>query len=59
MVLIVALDPSGNYSEGNGTTGVCELEGKLATVSDIHAGAYECAEEYWKAHIDTIIFLEG
>ena len=59
MVLIVALDPSGNYSEGNGTTGVCELEGKLATVSDIHAGAYECAEEYWKAHIDTLHnFLE-
>ena len=52
MVLIVALDPSGNHSEGNGTTGICELEGKEAMVKDIHAGSYEMAEAYWGAHID-------
>lgn len=52
MALIIALDPSGNFTEGNGTTGVCELEGKLATVSDIHAGDYKKAEEYWNAHIE-------
>ena len=51
MALIVALDPSGNFTEGNGTTGICELDGKLATVSDIHAGNYKNAEDYWDEHI--------
>ena len=52
MVLIVALDPSGNFSEGNGTTGVCTLKGDYATVTDIYAGHFNSAEEYWNAHID-------
>lgn len=51
MVLIIALDPSGNFAEGNGTTGVCELNGKNISVDDIHAGKYKQAEEYWNAHI--------
>jgi len=52
MALIVALDPSGNFTEGNGTTGICELEGKESIVRDIHAGHYKSAEAYWEAHIE-------
>ena len=52
MVLIVALDPSGNFKEGNGTTGICTLKEEHATVHDIHAGHFKTAEEYWNAHID-------
>ena len=51
MVLIIALDPSGNYSEGNGTTGICTLDGDKAQVSDIHAGGFDSAEAYWDAHV--------
>ena len=51
MVLIVALDPSGNFTEGNGTTGICELDGVNISVDDIQANKYKQAEEYWRAHI--------
>ena len=56
MVLIVALDPSGNFTEGNGTTGVCTMYEDLSRVTDISATLYETAEEYWHAHIN---YLEG
>lgn len=52
MVLIVALDPSGNFTEGNGTTGICALLDNKPHVKDIHAGEYPMAEAYWGAHID-------
>ena len=53
--VIIALDPSGNFAEGNGTTGVCFLyEDEHAKVSDIHAGNFESAEEYWDHHIQLL-----
>ncbi len=55
MVLIIGLDPSGNFSEGNGTTGICVLS-EITRVFDIPAVIYDTAEEYWQAHIR---FLEG
>lgn len=61
MSLIVALDPSGNFTEGNGTTGICELNGEMAEVREIHAGKYKSAEEYWNVHIkylESILFWE-
>ena len=51
MALIVALDPSGNFTEGNGTTGLCMLRDKMAHVNDIHAGNFGRAEQYWQAHV--------
>ena len=50
--VIIALDPSGNFAEGNGTTGVCELDGDKAFVLDIHAGEFKTAEDYWHGHIN-------
>ena len=53
--MIIALDPSGNFAEGNGTTGICVLgepESNFAYVTDIHAGKFKTAEEYWHEHID-------
>lgn len=61
--VIIALDPSGNFTEGNGTTGICiiteaiyQLKPPKILVSDIHAGNYKTAEEYWDEHI---IFLNS
>ena len=54
--VIIALDPSGNFSEGNGTTGICTLDGNVSYVNDIHAGKFKSAEAYWDAHIG---FLEA
>ena len=56
MVLIVALDPSGNFTEGNGTTGLCMLNEEMSRVADITATMYDSAEAYWHAHIN---YLEG
>ena len=55
MSLIVALDPSGNFTEGNGTTGICFLHGDNSIkVNEIHAGHFDSAEEYWDKHIETL-----
>ena len=54
MSLIVALDPSGNFTEGNGTTGICFMTDEITRVSDIHAGNYRLAEAYWEAHIENL-----
>lgn len=51
---ILALDPSGNFNEGKGTTGWCiyEVEEKLVSITDfISAKKYETQESYWGAHI--------
>lgn len=54
MVVIIALDPSGNFAEGNGTTGMCFLTEKGPYVTEIHAGHYKSAEAYWHEHIDLL-----
>lgn len=54
---ILAIDPSGNFEEGKGTTGTCLFDvvnNKIHTLKDIHASAYNTKEEYWQAHIDYI-----
>ena len=57
MSLIVALDPSGNFTEGNGTTGICiwdtDKDGR-SYVDDIHAGHFKSAEEYWQSHVNLL-----
>ena len=50
---ILALDPSGAYEEGKGTTGWVLMSGvgKVMRIGEIDAVEYSCPEEYWGAHI--------
>jgi hypothetical protein len=52
--MIIALDPSGNFKEGLGTTGICHMDlgGRVIRVDEIHAGDSNSAEEYWNDHIE-------
>lgn len=54
---ILALDPSGSFYEGKGTTGWCLFDTTLmqpVTVGDIAAKDFTIMEEYWHAHIELI-----
>lgn len=53
---ILAIDPSGNYKEGFGTTGwvLINYKGDLLARGCIEAKQYSCAEEYWNAHLDLL-----
>lgn len=54
---ILAIDPSGNFEEGKGTTGTCLfdcVDNCIDSTKDIHASAYKTKEEYWQAHLDYI-----
>lgn len=57
---ILAIDPSGNFEEGKGTTGTCffsAIENRVKQLKDIHASAYDTKEEYWQAHLKYIAQL--
>jgi hypothetical protein len=51
--MIIAFDPSGNWNEGKGTTGICflSLTGEPLSVSELTASDHESPESYWNAHI--------
>lgn len=52
---ILAIDPSGSYNEGKGTTGWCILDAErrdVSAVGALSAKDYESIQEYWKAHTD-------
>lgn len=54
---ILALDPSGNFEEGKGTTGICGFNTKTNKVDlliEIHASAFDSKEAYWQAHTNFI-----
>ena len=54
---ILALDPSGSFYEGKGTTGWCVFdtkENKFITCGSLFAKDYKSAEEYWDSVIDLI-----
>ena len=53
---ILAIDPSGNFSEGKGTTGwvLLTADEKLLATGTLSAKDYKCAEEYWDEHIELI-----
>lgn len=47
---IIALDPSGSFYEGKGTTGYCVYDTErntFVTCGSIYAKHYNCAEAYW------------
>ena len=60
---VLALDPSGAYKEGLGTTGWCLLldqqTKKIVKFGTIYAGNYSCQFKYWNAHIDLIDSFAG
>jgi len=54
---ILALDPSGAYSEGKGTTGWTLMNsraGRFHEIGKISALGYKSDVEYWRAHLDLI-----
>ena len=53
---ILAIDPSGNFYEGKGTTGWVLMDSTehLISIGSISAKDYKCAEEYWDAHIEIL-----
>lgn len=53
---IFALDPSGSFREGKGTTGwvLMDYKERLLERGYIKAEDYHCAEEYWDAHLDLV-----
>lgn len=59
---VLAIDPSGNYKEGQGTTGWClfdQQENKIAKFGTIKAEDYSCQFQYWNAHVALIDSLAG
>lgn len=54
---ILALDPSGSWKEGKGTTGwvVMDKDENLIARGYISATDYNCPEAYWDAHLDLIM----
>lgn len=53
---ILALDPSGAFDEGAGTTGYCLMNNQQQIIytGDIRALSYQDAMTYWKAHLTLI-----
>lgn len=59
---ILAIDPSGNFNEGKGTTGWCLYDTrtkKIAKFGIIKASKYNTLMDYWEAHIKLIDDLSG
>lgn len=59
---VLALDPSGAYMEGSGTTGWCLFDietDKIVKFGVIKASKYSCQFQYWDAHIKLIDSLAG
>lgn len=51
---IIALDPSGNFEEGKGTTGLCIFsceKKEISYTTNIKASDYKSKEDYWQAHV--------
>jgi len=54
---IIALDPSGSYREGKGTTGYSVFhaaENKFIDKGVIQANGFSCAEAYWDKHLELL-----
>lgn len=53
--IVLALDPSGNFTEGKGTTGWCmSRDGYIYSAGQIYAAEYKTQMEYWTAVITMI-----
>ena len=59
--VILALDPSGSFYEGKGTTGYCVYNAQAHTFincGSLFAKNYRCAEEYWHAVLQLILYTQ-
>lgn len=59
---VLAMDPSGNYQEGNGTTGWVLFDNeskKICKFGVIKASNYSNQFRYWDAHVELIDGLAG
>lgn len=55
MTRVLAFDPSGNFHEGKGTSGICLLENGIPRrLLEIGAKNYDSDTAYWDAHIKAI-----
>jgi hypothetical protein len=55
--IILALDPSGSYTEGKGTTGWCVYDcsaKRLIHAGSLYAAQYPTMEDYWNKHLGLI-----
>ena len=53
---IIAIDPSGNFAEGKGTTGFCMYSNnQIQHTLSISAKDFKCMEAYW-GHMLTVLF---
>lgn len=61
--LLLAIDPSGNFKEGKGTTGYCIFDcntGRVKETGTIAAKNFDCMEAYWQKHIELLThFIRG
>lgn len=56
---ILAFDPSGNWREGEGTTGwAWFVDRKLTAFENIKSVNYDCPESYWDEHVQLIRDLQ-
>lgn len=56
--MILAIDPSGAYLEGKGTTGWCLLDAgqnKIVKTGFIFARDYDSKEAFWDAHVNLFV----
>lgn len=54
---ILGIDPSGAFTEGKGTTGLCLIDADTMNIiyaEDITARTFDCKENYWDHHLKTI-----
>lgn len=52
---ILAIDPSGNFKEGKGTSGVCDMEnGEAKHLTEIKALDFSSDVAYWNRHVELI-----
>lgn len=56
--MILAIDPSGAFYEGKGTTGWCVLEAgknKVVRSGFLFAKDYDTKEAFWDAHVNLFV----
>lgn len=57
MSMIIGIDPSGNFNEGKGTTGICLLQSGTTNIlwtDEIKAKDFNSPYGYWREHIHII-----
>ncbi len=60
MRVLIAIDPSGNFEEGKGTTGIAVfVHGELLGTTVLSASDYDTAEHYWYSHSTAIRALSS